>query len=99
MIDAKALLKTIVVVVVLLAPTLGIAQEDERQKAMQFFATAGVPGDKWIEGETMLPHVIPAGHFYSTMLYYPGTEELQSNEVRVTPSWARTPTQVSRSQG
>ena len=36
-----------------------MAQEEEMKKAMEFFSTAGVPGDKWIEGETMVPHVAP----------------------------------------
>jgi len=49
---------------------------------MEFFSTAGIPGDKWTEGETMVPHVAPSGHFNSTMLYYPGTEELQHDEGR-----------------
>ena len=53
-------------------------------KAMEFFKTAGVPGDKWIEGETMLPHVVPSNHFNATMLYYPKTETLQADEARVT---------------
>jgi len=53
-------------------------------KAKEFFETAGIPGDKWIEGETMYPHVVPSQHFNATMLYYPKTEELQSDEVRVT---------------
>lgn len=66
-----------------LVPTLGIAQEDKLQKAMQFFGTAGIPGDKWTEGETMSPHVMPAKHFKAAMLYYPGTEDLQPDEVRV----------------
>jgi ribonuclease Z len=52
-------------------------------KAKEFFATAGIPGDKWIEGETMVPHVAPAKHFKANMLYYPGTEKLQADEVRV----------------
>ncbi len=47
----------------------------EMLKAQQFFETAGIPGDRWIEGETMVPHVAPARHFNATMLYYPGTEE------------------------
>jgi len=59
------------------------AQDQEMQKAKEFFSTAGIPGDKWIEGETMVPHVAAASHFTSTMLYYPGTEELQPDEVRV----------------
>ena len=59
------------------------AQDQEMQKAKEFFSTAGKPGDKWIEGETMFPHVAGASHFTSTMLYYPGTEELQPDEVRV----------------
>lgn len=32
----------------------------------------------------MDPHVRAAKHFKSAMLYYPGTEELQPDEVRVT---------------
>ncbi len=59
------------------------AQDQEMQKAMEFFSTAGIPGDKWIEGETMYPHVAPAGHFNATMLYYPKTETLRPDEVRV----------------
>ena len=64
---------------------VGAQQEPspEMLKAKEFFETAGIPGDKWIEGETMLPHVAPSSHFNATMLYYPGTEELQSDEVRV----------------
>ena len=63
-----------------------IAQNTEAEmlKAKEFFENAGVPGDKWIEGETMQPNIKPAKHFKSTMLYYPGTEELQEDEVRVT---------------
>jgi len=62
------------------------AQEPDpkMQKAAEFFGTAGIPGDKWVEGETIVPHVAPAKHFFATMLYYPGTEELQADEVRVT---------------
>jgi len=70
-----------------IATSVASAQEEpspELQKAMEFFSTAGVPGDKWIEGETMQPYVAPAPHFKSSMLYYPGTEELQDDEVRVT---------------
>jgi ribonuclease BN (tRNA processing enzyme) len=55
----------------------------ELLKAKEFLGTAGIPGDKWVEGETMVPHVAPARHFNATMLYYPGTEELQTDEVRV----------------
>ena len=55
----------------------------EMLKAKKFFETAGIPGDRWIEGETILPYVAPASHFNSTMLYYPGTEKLQADEVRV----------------
>lgn len=58
--------------------------DPELLKAKEFFETAGIPGDKWVEGETMVPHVAPASHFNATMLYYPGTEELQSDEIRVT---------------
>ena len=62
------------------------AQEPDPElvKAAEFFEVAGAPGGKWIEGETMVPHVAPASHFNATMLYYPGTEELQADEVRVT---------------
>ncbi len=63
------------------------AQQDpdpELLKAQEFFETAGIPGERWIEGETMVPHIAPAKHFNSAMLYYPGTEELQADEVRVT---------------
>jgi ribonuclease BN (tRNA processing enzyme) len=56
----------------------------EMLKAKEFFGTVGIPGQRWIEGETMVPHVAPANHFKATMLYYPGTEELQPDEVRVT---------------
>ncbi len=55
----------------------------EMLKAKEFFGTAGIPGGRWVEGETMFPHVAPARHFNATMLYYPGTEELQADEVRV----------------
>ncbi len=83
MIETKSLMRTVAVLTVVLVPTLGIAQEDELQKAMQFFGTAGIPSDKWTEGETMSPHVMPAKHFKAAMLYYPGTEDLQPDEVRV----------------
>lgn len=53
------------------------------KEAKAFFEVAGNPGKRWIEGETMVPHVAPAKHFKSTMLYYPGTEELQPDELRV----------------
>ena len=55
----------------------------ELQKAKEFFGTAGIPGDRWVEGETMVPHVAPGKHFNATMLCYPGTETLQPDEVRV----------------
>ncbi len=55
----------------------------EMLKAQGFFENAGIPGDRWVEGETMVPHVAPGRHFNATMLYYPGTEELQAGEVRV----------------
>ncbi len=67
----------------LLVSGMALAQEEELKKAKEFFETAGIPGDKWVEGETMVPHVAPARHFNTTMLYYPGTEELQADEVRV----------------
>jgi len=59
------------------------AQDAELKKAMEFFSTAGIPGDKWTEGETLYPHVVPGKHFNATMLYYPGTETLQPDEVRI----------------
>jgi ribonuclease BN (tRNA processing enzyme) len=55
----------------------------ELRQAKEFFETAGIPGKRWVEGETMVPHVAPAKHFKTTMLYYPGTEELQPDEIRV----------------
>ncbi len=58
--------------------------DPELLKAKEFLGTAGIPGDKWIEGETVVPHIAPAKHFKSAMLYYPGMEELQADEVRVT---------------
>jgi ribonuclease BN (tRNA processing enzyme) len=78
----KALTQTIVLCFVLVSG-IAFAQDAELQKAKEFFSTAGVPGGKWIEGETMVPHVAPASHHKATLLYYPGTEELQSDEVRV----------------
>ena len=39
------------------------SQDDEMKKAMDFFSNAGIPGDRWTEGETMVPHVAPAPHF------------------------------------
>ena len=78
----NALTQTIVLCFVLVSG-IAFAQDAELQKAKEFFSTAGVPGGKWIEGETMVPHVAPASHHKATLLYYPGTEELQSDEVRV----------------
>jgi hypothetical protein len=57
--------------------------DPELLKAKEFFETAGNPEGKWIEGETMVPHVAPARHHKASLLYYPGTEELQDDEVRV----------------
>jgi ribonuclease Z len=76
----------VVALVFLAYSALTWAQQEptpEMLKAKEFFETAGIPGDKWIEGETMGPHVAPSQHFNATMLYYPGTEELQPDEVRV----------------
>jgi ribonuclease Z len=58
--------------------------DPEPLKAKEFFETAGIPGNRWIEGETIVPHVAPASHFKATMLYYPGTEELQPDKIRIT---------------
>ena len=68
------------------APAVWAQQKPDPEvlKAKEFFGTAGIPGDKWIEGETMVPNIAPAKHFKSAMLYYPKTEELQADEVRVT---------------
>lgn len=55
----------------------------ELMKAKKFLTQAGVPGDKWQEGETMHPNVLPGKHFKSTMLYYRKAEELQTDEMRV----------------
>ncbi len=66
--------------------TLVFAQEQptpEMQKAIELFGQAGNPEGRWIEGETMVPHVEAGSHFNAAMLYYPGTEELQDNEIRV----------------
>jgi len=79
----QILLTLLLICTVLFSWTSINAQDQEVQKAMELFSTAGIPGDKWTEGETMVPHVAPAGHFNATMLYYPGTEELQPDEVRV----------------
>jgi len=76
--------KLTLVLCLLMVSGISLAGQEEMKKAMEFFSTAGIPGDKWLEGETMHPHVFPASHFNSTMLYYPGTEELQPDEVRVT---------------
>jgi len=76
---------TIAWVGLLLVPATRAQQEPspEVMKAKEFFETAGIPGDKWIEGETMVPHVAAGKHFKTSMLYYPGTEELQEDEIRV----------------
>ena len=84
-------LKTLAIAVAIvgnvLTCSLACAQQEpdpELVKVKEFLGTAGIPGDKWIEGETMVPHIAPAKHFKSSMLYYPGTEVLQADEVRVT---------------
>ena len=74
----------LVVLVLTVGFTNGAHAQADMEAVKEFFGTAGVPGDRWTEGETMYPHVAPASHFYATMLYYPGTEELQPDEVRVT---------------
>ena len=79
---------SILAVIALLSITNSVlwAQEQpspEMLKAKEFFETSGIPGDKWVEGETMVPHVQAGKHFKASMLYYPGTEELQEDEVRV----------------
>ena len=84
--NLKALLATVALLAQSLAGSDVHAQQQpdpELLKAKKFFESAGIPGDKWIEGETMAPHVAPAQHFNATMLYYPGTEGLQPDEVRV----------------
>jgi ribonuclease Z len=84
-------IRTLSATAVLLSLTLTVPVASAQQqpdpelvKAKEFFESAGVPGDKWIEGETMSPYVAPATHFKANMLYYPGSEELQPDEVRVT---------------
>jgi hypothetical protein len=52
----------VVALVFLAYSALTWAQQEptpEMLKAKEFFETAGIPGDKWIEGETMGPHVCP----------------------------------------
>ncbi|MGI9533911.1 MAG: guanitoxin biosynthesis MBL fold metallo-hydrolase GntH [Thermodesulfobacteriota bacterium] len=78
------LIKFTLVFCLVMVSGIAHADQEEMKKAMEFFSTAGIPGNKWTEGETMYPHVLPASHFNATMLYYPGTEELQPDEVRVT---------------
>jgi ribonuclease Z len=76
----------VVAAIVSLSGSTALAQQQvdpQLLKAKEFFETAGIPGDKWIEGETMVPHVAAGKHFNTSMLYYPGTEELQADEVRV----------------
>jgi len=68
---------------VLTGPVLAEEPTPAVKKAMEFFTTAGIPNGEWIEGETMFPNVAPGAHFKATMLYYPGTEPLQEDEVRV----------------
>jgi ribonuclease Z len=68
----------------LLAPATGWPQDAQLQKAMEFFSTAGTPGDRWTEGESFVPHVAPGAHFAATQLFFPGFEELQPDEMRVT---------------
>lgn len=46
-----------------------VAQESEIEIAKEFFSTAGVPAGRWVEGESMQPHVAPAKHFNATLLY------------------------------
>ncbi len=78
--------KTVLPVLGLLVAVLVSAEpapDPRLLQAKEFFGTAGNPEGRWTEGETMVPHVAPASHFQATMIYYPGTEELQSDEVRV----------------
>jgi len=79
----RSLIPTAVIGLMLVSGST-LAENEELEKAKEFFGTAGIPADRWIEGETMYPHVAPAKHFKATMLYYPGTETLQPDEVRVT---------------
>jgi ribonuclease Z len=67
----------------LLAGAQAHAQQSQAEIAKEFLSTAGNPNGRWIEGETMEPHVAPGAHFERSMLYYPGTEELQDDEIRV----------------
>ena len=82
----QTLLNTAVLASFAMTVTVVQAQQPDPElvKAKEFFETAGIPGDRWVEGETMVPHIAPAKHFKSAMLYYPGMEELQADEVRVT---------------
>ena len=77
------ILKRTLVLYFVLVSSIAFAQDAELKKAKEFFGTAGIPAGRWIEGETMVPHVAPARHHKATLLYYPGTEELQPDEVRV----------------
>ena len=77
-------LKQTVTLCLILLSCIAFADDAELTKAKEFFGTAGVPGDKWIEGETFYPHVAPGQHFFRALQYYAGTEELQPDEMRVT---------------
>jgi ribonuclease BN (tRNA processing enzyme) len=77
-------LKQTVTLCLILLSCIAFADDAELKKAKEFFGTAGVPGDKWIEGETFYPHVAPGQHFFRALQYYAGTEELQPDEMRVT---------------
>jgi ribonuclease Z len=86
MMRKMALLAISLIIQFMAVQSLWAQEQDSSEiaKAKEFFGKAGIPGDKWVEGETMDPHVRAAKHFKSAMLYYPGTEELQPDEVRVT---------------
>ena len=69
MMEFKTLMTTAVLASCAMTISLAWAQEPDPEllKAKKFFETAGIPGDRWIEGETMVPHVAPAKHFNATM--------------------------------
>ena len=79
---------------------LAWAQEPDPEmlKAKEFFGTAGIPGDKWVEGETMVPHVAPARHHNSSLIYYPKTENFRKMKYG-SFLWGRHTTRVKHNPG
>ncbi len=55
---------------------------ESQRKQVLALLQSGVAGDQWKEG-LMLDGIAPSDDMFSSMQFYPGTETVQENEMRV----------------